>query len=416
MMMAIKKFLQKHSLPSFALFAGLSIAGSAMAADDVTSQSLKLYEKHRYEDAARLLRPELAAMDAGRQASASLALGMIYLGSAVLHRELHQTALMIELDYLTQLSKQKTGTPSRLVNYYLGQVLLEAGKPAEGAGYLRRFADQAGVSPALKSFAAIELGIAYSRQKEAQKAASAWAGLDTKNPEIKAALAGAYAAAGAQTHKPVAMADAALHDAKLQRYTASSRMIRNLLRAYSQGGAPEKALELLNATELKEASYVETIGSSKSISFYDVSMLGDMANTHLGAAVMYLEQASRDAKLSGIAKYYLIDAYLQQGKAELSLHAAASFLTQAKMPLQYRDSARIYQAVAFNMTGQKAEASAIWQSLTEKSAEDPALLAGLMQSCAQARADCINPANKALSWKSWLWLPPRKAKGRSISF
>jgi tetratricopeptide (TPR) repeat protein len=389
MITAINKFFQQGLLQACALCAGFSIAGSAMAAEDVTARSLKLYEKHRYEDAARLLHPELAAMDGGRQASASLALGMIYLNSAVLHRELQQTALTIELDYLTQLSKQKSATPSRLVNYYLGQVLLETGKPAEAATYLRRFADQGGAPPVLKSFAAIELGIAYSRQKQAQKANEVWAGLDTKNAEIKAALAGAYAVAGAQARKPVAMADASLQDAKLQGHAVSPRMTRNLLRAYSHAGAHEKALGLLNSSELKGASSVEDIGSSKSISFYDVSILGDMAQTHLNAAVMYLEQASRDAKLSSTANYYLADAYLQQGKAELSLQAAGGFLSQAKIPPQYRDTTRIHQAVAYSLTGQKAEAGAIWQSLTDKAAEDPVVLAGLMQSCVQVRADCI---------------------------
>ena len=374
----------------------LVTAVPVMAADDVTANALKLYEKHRYEEAAHLLRPELAAMDISRQAAASLALGMIYLGSAKLYRELHQSALVIELDYLTQLSKQKSGSASSLVDLYLGQALVEAGKPAEGATYLRRFADHAGAKSLIKPFADIELGIAYSRQKQAQKAIQAWSGLDTTKPEIKAALAGAYAVTGAQQHKPVLMADTAVLDAKKLGALPAARMNRNLLRAYSQGGAPLQALALLNANEMKDASYVEDLGSSKAISFYDSSLLDDMAKTHLSAAVMYLEQANRAAKLSGSASYYLADAYLQQGNAELSLHAVASFLKQAQLPAQYRDVAKIYQAIAYSRTGQKAEAKAIWQSLAEKSADDPALLAALMQSCTMAGTDCVKTEKLAL--------------------
>lgn len=374
----------------------LVTAVPVMAADDVTAQALNLYEKHRYEEASHLLRPELATMDISRQAAASLALGMIYLGSAKLYRELHQTALVIELDYLTQLSKQKSGSASSFVDFYLGQALVEAGKTAEGATYLRRFADHLGTKSPIKPFADIELGIAYSRQKQAQKAMQAWSGLDMSKPEIKAALAGAYAVTGAQQHKPVVMADAAVLEARKLGVIPGARMNRNLLRAYSQGGALGQALDLLDAHELKDASFVEDLGSSKAISFYDLSLLDDMARTHLSAAVMYLEQASRDAKLSSSAHYYLADAYLQQGNTESSLHASASFLNREKLPPQYSDAARIYQAIAYNRTGHKAESNAVWQSLSERAAEDPVLLTGLIQACNIGRIDCEKTERLAL--------------------
>ncbi|HUX91418.1 MAG TPA: hypothetical protein VMV48_12100 [Gallionellaceae bacterium] len=375
----------------------LLMAAPAIAADDATARALRLYEKHRYEEAARVLRPELASMDSSHQAAASLALGMIYLNSAALYRDLHQTALLVELDYLGKLSKQMTGAASRFVDFYLGEALLEAGKTAEAGIYLRRFAEQMGAKSPVRSFADIELGIVYSRQKQVQKAAQAWSKVNLYKPEFKAALAGAYAVTSAQEKKPVLMADAALNDAKLQRYTLNSRMTRNLLRAYIHGGAPEKALDLLNANELREPSYVEDIGASKSISFYDLSLLNDIAKTHLRAAVSYLERASRDAKLGSTAGFYLADAYLQQGNAELSLRSAASFLSQPMIPPQYKGLAMVNQASAQHMAGRHAEANAAWQSLAEKSAADPALLAAVIQACAQAGGDCAKLEKPALA-------------------
>ncbi|MFA6903440.1 MAG: hypothetical protein WC236_10185 [Gallionellaceae bacterium] len=375
----------------------LLIAGPAIAADDVTTQALKLYEKNRYEDAAQLLRPELASMDAGRQPAASLALGMTYLRSAALYRGLHQTALVIELDYLTQLSRQRTGAASRHVDFYLGQALLEAGRTAEGATYLRRFAGRAGLKGPAKAYADIELGVAYSRQKQAQKATRAWSGLDLNNPSIKAALAGAYAAAGAHQHKPLLMADEALARAKAQRLVPDARMIRNLLRVYSQAAAPEQALALLDANELKGASFSEELGASKAINFYDPSLLHDIARTHLHAAVFYLEQAGRDTRLGATASFYLADAYMQQGNEKLALHALDNFLTQAKLPVQYRNNAQIQQAVALGRVGQKKESKAIWQALAAKSANDPDLLAALLQACTPAQADCATTEKLALA-------------------
>jgi tetratricopeptide (TPR) repeat protein len=385
-------FLNRLQFCALLLFPILTAAGPAMAADDVTARALKLYEKHHYAEAARLLRPELATMDSARQHAASLALGMIYLSSAKLYSELQQTALVIELDYLTQLSKQKTGTASRFVDFYLGEALLEAGKSAEAAICLRRFANTQGAQSPVKPFSDIELGIAYSRQKQVQKAARLWAGVDATKPEIKAALAGAYAVVGAQQHKPVLMADGAMNDAKTLSYIPTTRMIRNLLRAYSQGGMPDKALDLLNKNELKDASYV-----GDPISFYDLSLFKDIAKTHLSAAISYLEQASHDTKLSSTANYYLADAYLQHGNAELSLRASAFFLSQAQLTPQYRNIARILQASAEDMAGQRAEASEIWQSLSDKSADDPALLASVIQACAQAGADCSKLEKVALT-------------------
>src|SRR3989339_921000 len=108
MILHIKKLLPCERLPLLAIVAGALLSGMLMtapvlAAEDITARAMKLYEQHHYEEAARLLRPALAGLDSSKQAAASLALGMIYLRSAALYRELHRTALVIELDYLTQL-------------------------------------------------------------------------------------------------------------------------------------------------------------------------------------------------------------------------------------------------------------------------------------------------------------------------
>ena len=386
----------------------LMLAGVAVAGEDVTTRALQLYEKHRYEDAARLLRPALATMDGNQQAGASLALGMNYLGSAMLYRDLHKTALVIELDYLAQLKKQKTKTPSRYVYLYLGQVLLEAGKPAEAANYLRMFSRQKGVAAAVRPYADIELGIAYTLQKQAEKATYEWSRVDIAKPEIKAALAGVYAMAGVNEKQPEHLADAVMKDAKSQHSIVSARMVRNILRAYSYSGATEKALDLISSTDLGDASLVENLGASKSISFYDSSVLADLARVHLQAAVLYLERAKKDVNLSNTAEYYLATAYLQLGNAELSLRSSASFLSQAKLPQQYKNITLVNQASAHSMSGRHADAGAAWMSIVDKSAEDPLLLAAVMMACTQFGEDCSKLEKRSLS-------AVEKGEGRKFS-
>lgn len=375
----------------FVLLAGVSsgvlTSADLMAADDVTARAMKLYEKHYFEDAARLLHPALPAIDSSRRASASLLLGMIHLGSARLYRELHRTATGIELDYLILLSKQKTGAASHYVNLYLGQVLVEAGNPEQGIVFLKRFSENS-TQALTKGIAGIELGIAYSRHKQAQSAEQVWATVDTSKPEIKAAMAGAYALAGKQENRPANLADAAVKEFKAAGKTPNMRMVRNLLRAYSHGGATEKAFELISFAELNAASYVEDLGSSKTISFYDLSLLDDLARMNLDTSVKYLELAKLDDKTGITANYFLADAYLMQGNTELSLRTLNAFLAQRNLPQKYRDSAQIVLASAYSKMGRRAEANAIWQALAEKVMNEPALVGEVVLACTQAKADC----------------------------
>lgn len=374
----------------------ITSASVAMAAEDVTARAMKLYEKHYYEDAARLLRPQLSTMDSASQPAARLTLGMIYLRSAELYQELQRSALVIEQDYLKKLSAQKGKSGSRYADFYLGKVLLETGSNAQGVKYLQRFMARAGASPA-KNDASLELGIAYWRQNQKQKAQAVWAGVPSSQAEEKAAHAAAYAAAGALERNPVEMADAAAGAGRKQGAVQSARMNRYLLRAYSQGNAPEKALDLLAVYEFRNAAYVENLGTSKSISFYDSSLLGDLARTQLSAAVLYLEQAGRDARLGGTAAYFLADAYLMLGNTGQSQRHATAFLEQAQMPAQYRDHARALQAEALYQAGQRKEAHGIWMEMTEKSANRPESLAEVLLACIKAKADCAKYEQRAVA-------------------
>lgn len=385
-------------LLSFPIFIwGMNATGLTMAADDVIARAMKLYEQHHYAEATQILRQNILKMSAAQQTSADLVLGMSYLSSAILYRELYQTALIIELDYLTQLSKQHTGKASNLVDLYLGQALLESGKPVDATKHFQKFAEKMEDQSTLKHASNIELGIAYSQLKRSKEATLAWSGFDTKVPQTKAALAGAYALLKLQKHKPVAMAEAATAEKQNLNSTLDVRMIRNLLRAYSHSGATEKALLLLESSELKHASFVENLSASKSIRYYDTSLLHDIAETHLAASIMYLELASHDAKLKNTASYFLVDAYLQQGNAEASLRLAGNILTQEQLPPKYRVITQVRKASAHDLAGQGAEAMTQWRTIAEKATDDPGLLAVVMLACIQAKVDCTKLEKQALS-------------------
>src|SRR5690348_18488193 len=85
---------------------------------------MKLYEKRRYEQAARVLEGALARPDAERRAQAQLVLGMVYLRSADLHEALARAAAAAELDYLGKLLKTGTEDRSHYARLYLAEALL----------------------------------------------------------------------------------------------------------------------------------------------------------------------------------------------------------------------------------------------------------------------------------------------------
>ncbi|MGH2669751.1 MAG: hypothetical protein ACRDH5_11665, partial [bacterium] len=182
-----------------------------------------------------------------------------------------------------------------------------------------------------------------------------------------------------------AMSDAALKDSGLG---PSPRMRRNLLRVYTRAGLTDRGLDLLNQADLKTASYTEVLGKTKTINFYDLSLLADLAVLYGQASLAYLEKAVGDARLKGTADYYLGEAYANAGSVEPSLRAIGAFLSLAEAPPQYRDRARVRQAANQYLRGQRAEAMAVWDELAQRQPADPDLLAETILACVRVKADC----------------------------
>src|SRR5256885_7254919 len=86
------------------LAAALGASAPARGADDdPVGAAMKLYEKRRYEQAARVLEDALARLEAERRPQARLVLGTIYLRNPDPHAALRRTTPGAEPDYLTEL-------------------------------------------------------------------------------------------------------------------------------------------------------------------------------------------------------------------------------------------------------------------------------------------------------------------------
>jgi pentatricopeptide repeat protein len=171
-------------------------------------------------------------------------------------------------------------------------------------------------------------------------------------------------------------------------------MVKNLLAVYARAGLTEKGLDLLKRADLKAFSYRETLGKSKVINFYDLSLLDDMASLYGQASIVFLEKAAADDKVRGSAEFYLGQAYALFGSADRSRKAVESFLATAQLPQQLKDQARVLQAANLYTMNRKADAMKVWDELAGKPSRDPDVLAEILFTCRRLKAECSNAARQ----------------------
>jgi tetratricopeptide (TPR) repeat protein len=370
----------------------------AFAVDDVVTRAMKLYEKRHYDEAARMLRADSALIEQGKKGSANLALGMIYFKNAMLHRELYQATVVTSQDYLKKLAAAQGKDRSRFVDLYFGEALVESGKSGAAAFYLKKFSSSEGVEPRYRAIAKVSLGLGYYQNNESPKATELWGGINTSDPEVKAELAAAYCKVGLMDKDPSVIAEGILSGMKRSDKPLSIRMVKNLLAIYARKtGLTEKGLDLLNRSDLKAFSYRETLGKSKVIHFYDLSLLNDMATLYGRAAVAYLEKAIGDPKVKDGGEFYLGQASALFGSIEQSSKVTASFIATTQMPQQYKDRIRVWQGANLYARNRQTDAMAVWDELMRKQPDDPDLISEILFACTRVKVECPRALQKAVA-------------------
>jgi len=356
----------------------------AWGADDPVPAAMKLYEKRRYEQAARMLE---GVKDIAPQGQ--LVLGMIYLRNADLHEVLARTAAAAELDYLDKLLKASAEGHSRYARLYLAEALLARGNAREAARHFEQVRADPAIETRYRAIASIGLGSALWTQRDAVRARGLWSGAAGADgaAEITLARAAAQARARAVDVKSLRrVADGAGNAREL-----SPRARRYLIEIYLAAGVPDEALAVAQAADLGMASYVEGFkvakGTAKSISFYDLALLTDLAQLYRELARRQLEQAAADARMKPSAEYYLAEALNALGANDEALAFVQAFLARPQAPAQYRERARARQALIAYRQGRGAEAESTWTAMAGSSS-DPEVLADIVLGCADAQAQC----------------------------
>jgi tetratricopeptide (TPR) repeat protein len=171
----------------------------------------------------------------------------------------------------------------------------------------------------------------------------------------------------------------------------SPRARRYLIEIHLAAGAPDQALAVARAADLGMASHVEKFkaskGTAKSISFYDLALLTDLAQLYRELARQRLEQAASDARMKPTAEYYLAEALNGLGRNEEALTFVQAFVARPQAPAQYRERARARAALIAYRLGRSAEAESTWAAMAERSS-DPEVLADIVLGCANTQAQC----------------------------
>ncbi len=362
----------------------LGVCTPAWGADDPVNAATKLYEKRRYEQAARMLE---GVKDIAPQGQ--LVLGMIYLRNADLHEVLARTAAAAELDYLDKLLKASAEGHSRYARLYLAEALLARGNAREAARHFEQVRADPAIDSRYRAIASIGLGSALWTQRDAVRARGLWSGAAGADRAAEITLARAAAQARARAVDVQSLrrvADGAGNAREL-----SPRARRYLIEIYLAAGVPDEALAVAQAADLGMASYVEGFkvakGTAKSISFYDLALLTDLAQLYRELARRQLEQAAADARMKPSAEYYLAEALNALGANDEALAFVQAFLARPQAPAQYRERARARQALITHRQGRGAEAESAWTAMAQGSS-DPEVLADIVLGCADAQAQC----------------------------
>lgn len=363
------------------------------AADDVVARGMKLYEKRHYNEAISMLSAEMHSLDESRQPDAGLLLGMSFLKNAGLHMEMHRMSLVVHEHYLGKLSRQGGAARSRMADVYLAEAMIADNKPDAAIVHLERFLAEPSVPDSEKVFGTIYLGLAHALKGGTPEAEGLWAGVSDSSPEVKAALAAAYIKAGISGKNPVSMADeaAAARGGKRR----SMRLLKDCLSVYAKAGEVGKGLALLKMTDLAAYSYKETRGRSKVINFYPPTLLRDMSDLYLRAAISSLEKASAAARLKDTANFYLGEAYAMAGMLDQSSKATIAFIS-SQMPQQLKDIAKARQAANLYKKGRQFDALSMWDELT-KGPDNPEVLAEVLFSCYGVKAECPKAVKTAVA-------------------
>jgi tetratricopeptide (TPR) repeat protein len=364
------------------------LATPVCPAENPVTLAMTLYKKNHYQEAASILRNHLDSYKTDQRGASQLGLGLIYLKNAQLHRELYLTSLSVHLDYLKKLTSLDGKARSKLGYLYLGEVILEGGKPSNAVGYLKKSISIPNIEKKYREIATINLGLCYYLQGDKTKAKDLWNKVTQDDPEVNSELAAAFSRANITGQNPETICEKAIETVKRSGDGIPSRITKNALGVYVKNGNLDKGFDLLELTRLKAYSSEEVIGKYKVLHFYDLALLHNMAKLYGKASIELLIKATADKRSRDLANYYLGEAYAVIDRFDKSVEATSAFLESSKAPERLKMKAEVCKVNLLYSKGEKVKARNLFMELLNKHPNSPDLLADILHICSRFSVKC----------------------------
>lgn len=370
------------------LFISVFTANLSLFADDSVKQSLMLYKKHQYQNAADKLLLSLPSVSPKAKGKADLSLGMICLANAKLYHDLYQTSVFVNADYLTKLVKADKKSESSYAKFYLGRALMESGEYDEALGFLKKFLSDKRVPAVDKDLARINLGIIHYHKGAKAKALKIWSKLKTGDPKILTSLAAAYSNFSLEDKKPVSMCGQAMEILKKKNKKPTMPVVINIAGVYALAGKIDEGLNLLRKVDLSGYYHEENHVKNLVLRFYDPVMLKNLSILYGKAGLKYLERAGKSGgdKLALSARFYLVEGYGRFGKLEDSIRTADSLISSGAIPASLAGKVKVRQAVNTYLLGKKKAAQQQLGALLQGDGK-PNLVAEILLACSRNNLD-----------------------------
>jgi predicted Zn-dependent protease len=341
------------------LAAALFLLTTVCASADPAKKGIDALRKNHYEEAVVFFSSNLSQAGKPQDALFNLNFGIALAENAKLYRDLHALSVKLHMDYLERIASITGKDKSRYARLYLARTLLEAGKVKEAAGAFEGFISDKTVRDDHRDIAKAGLALAYHRLGMKKKALSIWGQIKSSDPEVLSELARAYTSAGTGEKHAVAMADKALGLVKASKKRPAPIVTANLLGVYAAAGLVDRSFEALAASGgpvLEDYSYEERIAVNKTIRFYDTRLLADLGAFYGRAAVKFLEAASADARLKGVAWFYLAETYGLLNDFTASERARERAIASGALPEQLKYRAELIGVENLLRAGKKDSA------------------------------------------------------------
>jgi tetratricopeptide (TPR) repeat protein len=373
-----------------------AVPSPVRSADTPVERAMKQVKRNHYRDAA-MLYYEMPSIKTGESGSAHLSLGVIFMRNAELYHELNDLSIAVHLDYLEKISSQPGKDRSLLSKLYLGETLLAASDPGQALVHLRSAAREQGLDATSRGLARIAMGTAYSLLGKGAEASKIWAPLGkSSNPVVLSELAWAFARTGRWNKDPESICDRALTLSRGSGRTVPMRVMSNCIAVFTSADHVKKALDLVQTIDMKAFSDEEDLGMNKTVRFYHLSLLANLARLYQNAGIFYLEKAAADPRVAMTARYYLARAHAQAGRTSDSDAALDAFIAFGdKVPERQHAAAMMTRAGNLNAGGKDSEGIKLLNRLTRENNGDPHMLAEAVLTCGGFESGCTNIISSA---------------------